>query len=157
MATPRDIHVPWLDYKTIAASQSALGPTEKIAANTPTDAHQISERMRNMEVRISGEYADRTGTVYFYAARKDDDICLLGSATVTVGDQVSSEGHYYVHQMTLTDRWITEVKLVDAGGNDGMSRIVFDVSGYDIFFVLIDFTLGSPPNKWYIDVSGFGQ
>jgi len=148
-------HVPWLDYRTVTASESPLLPTQMTAASIPQNAFTIAEGLNHLEVRISAEYEGRSGTAYFYAARKDDDICLLGSSSITSGEQVSSDGKYYVDTMTLTDLWITEVKRIDGDGNNGMSRIAFDVSGYDVFFMLINYTPGSPINKWYIDVSGF--
>ena len=148
-------HFPWTLYKTIIATASALGGSERTLAHVPSDAYKIGEKLNNMEVRITGKIEDRTGTVYYYAARIDDDICLLGSSALTVGAQVSSSARLYVDNMTLTDKWITEVKRVDADSGNGMSRLVFDVSGYDIIFAIIDFTAGAPANDWQIEFSGF--
>ena len=148
-------HFPWTLYKSITATASALADDEKTLAHIPSDAFQIGEKFNNMEIRITGKFKDRTGNLYLYAARVDDDLCLLGSASITVGAQVSTGGRYYVDTMTQTDRWITEVRFVDVGANNGMSRVVFDVSGYDVFFGIIDYTAGAPVNDWQIEVSGF--
>ncbi len=146
-------HFPWTLFTTISASGSALGNDEKKAAALANySVFDIAEAFNNMELRISGSATGRTGTAYFYAARKDDDICLLGSSAITTGAQVATGDYYYVDTMTLTDRWITEVKKVDCDGNDGMSRLAFDISGYDNFFLVINF---AGDTVWKIDLSGF--
>lgn len=151
------IHVPWIDYKTILATASALGDDEKKAVNVPSDAYKIPDGMENVEMRLSANVA-ASGTFYVYAARRGklpgtwDDIALLGSISVTTGNQVSSDDWYYVDTMVITDRWITEVNLADFSGNDGMSRFSFDAIGYDCVFGILTYT-GSV--SWKIEVSGF--
>ncbi len=146
-------HYPWTLYTTITSTASALGDDEKKAA--AMDSHNpwiVGEALSNLEVRISANITGRTGTARFYASRKDDDICFLGSSAITSGLQVATGEYFYVDTMTLTDRWITEVRKVDADGNDGMSRLVFDFSGYDKIFVLIEY---AGDTIWKIDFSGF--
>ena len=146
-------HVPWIDYKVISASAAALGVTERKAANIPTDAFVIAEAMNNVELRIKASGAEGVGGIaHVYAARKNDDICHLGDISITAGSQLASDNKRYVDTMVLTDRWITEVKLADANANNGMSRLAFDASGYDIVFVLITYT---DLTNWVVGISGF--
>jgi len=151
-------HVPWIDYKTIAVTGSALGNDEKKPGNIPSDAYKIPEGMNHLEMRVSADDNTASGTMHVYAARRGkdhgtyDDVALLGSNALTVGEQVTSNDWYYVDTMVLTDRWITEISLADNNGNNGMSRLTFDVFGYDCIFVIIDYT-GSV--NWNIEVSGF--
>lgn len=152
-----DKHAPWLFYKDISASQGALGDDEKKATNIPSDAYKVPELIGNLELRISasGDSIDgKTGTVRVYGARIDDDIAHVGSVALTVGKQIATSGKSYVDTMVLTDRWITEVKVADGDGNDGMSRIIFDVSGYDVVFVRIQF---GDTIAWRVEVSGFSR
>lgn len=152
-------HVPWVHYKSIVATASALGVTERTSAHLPSDGFKIAEGMNYLEGRISCSDSTLSATAHVYAARIDDDISHVGDIAITVGDQVSGNplaggaSMYYVDTMVLTDKWIGEVHLADENGNNGMSRFVFDVTGYDIVFVVITF---SGSNKtWRIDFSGF--
>jgi len=153
-------HAPWVRYRSpFSGSESALTATTKKGANVPKNAFVIPESMNNVEVRFAASLnTPLVATAYFYGARyldksagTFDDISLIGTATLTTGAQVSSDNYYYVATVVLTDRWITEVKVADGNGNDGMSRIAFDASGYDVFFVKLSFASGS----WLIDVSGW--
>ncbi len=157
-------HAPWVKFRTISATEAALGNTEKKGANVLNqDYYKIPEAMNNMEVRIActSASAGKTGTARFYGARyldksagTFDDISLIGSLAITSGEQLSTDNNKYVHQMTLTDRWITEVKVADGDANNGMSRIAFDTSGYDVFFMRIED--GSISGyQWIIDLSGW--
>ncbi len=147
-------HSGYALLRTVSATESALGNAEKTAAQLANETvYDIPELMNSMEVRISSNNSSASGTAYFYAAKSEDDIVLLGSSAITIGNQVASSSKFYVDTMTLTDRWITEVKRVDADGNDGMSRIVFDTSGYDNFFIHINY--GTPSWNWDVEISGF--
>ncbi len=140
--------------RTVISSEEALTDTQKTAARLASEiVYPIPELMNNMEVRISSNDSSASGTAYFYTAKDNDDIVLLGSSAITAGNQLASSNKFYIDTMTLTDRWITEVKKVDADGNDGMSRIVFDTSGYDNFFIHINY--GTPSWNWDVEISGF--
>jgi len=153
-------HAPWVNHRSITASDSILTATTKKGANVPSFAYRIPEAMNNVEVRASAVASAGMGcTAYFYGARyldsvkrSYDDISLIGSVAMTSGDQLSTANYYYVDTMVLTDRWITEVKVADGNANNGMSRIAFDASGYDVFFVLLDYT---DVTDWDIDISGW--
>ncbi len=147
-------HSGYALLRTISATESALGNSEKTAAQLANETvYDVAELMNNMELRFSSNNASASGTVYCYAARTEDDIVLLGSAGLTVGNQVATSGKFYVDTLVLTDRWITEVKKVDGNGNNGMSRLVFDTSGYDKFFIHL--TFGTPSWNWDVEISGF--
>ena len=155
-------HAPWVTYRTVSSTEPPLGNTEKKGANVSNQTYYvIPDAMNNVEIRIAAtsDTAGKTGTAYFYGARwldrknqKFDDISLIGSAAIVSGEQLSSDNYKYVHSMTLTDMWITEVKVADGNANNGMSRIAFDASGYDVMFVRIAFT---DDTNWIVNISGW--
>lgn len=153
-------HAPWIRYRNITGSEAALSVTSRKGTNVPSTAYRIPAAMNNVEVRLAAKKSgDACTGAYFYSARyldkaagTYDDISLIGSAILVAGDQLSSDNYYYVHLVTLTDRWITEVKKVDGDGNDGMSRIAFDASGYDVFFMRIAYV---DVTDWKVDLSGW--
>ncbi len=157
-------HAPWIAYRTVSSTELALGNTEKKGANVANQTYYtIPEAMNNMEIRIActSNTAGKTGTARFYGARylkKEaktfDDISLIGSIAIVSGEQVSTDNYKYVDTMVLTDVWITEVKVADGNANNGMSRIAFDTSGYDVFFMRIE-DASMSGYYWTIDISGW--
>jgi hypothetical protein len=150
-------HLPWMAKWTKSANEDPLGVTSRKAANVPSDAYDIPEGIQVLELRIRATSATgangKSGTLHLYLARKDDDISREGALAVTVGTQIATlNDANYVDTMVLTDRWITETHLADENGNNGMSRVAFDVVGYDKFFCRMEY---SGDTVWYIDVSGF--
>lgn len=154
-------HAPWVQYKTFTSSATALGVTERKGSNVPTDAYGIAEMMNNMEVRVSAN-SEGDGdecVASFYGARwknKEnktyDDVSLIGTATLTTGLQIATDLNNYVDTVVLTDKWITEVHKVDGNGNNGMARIAFDTSGYDVFFMSLNY---AGAEDWKVQVSGW--
>lgn len=72
---------------------------------------------------------------YVFAARRNGDIVLVWTGTLTAGTQEATDGDFYVDTFAgTTDNWITTIKEVDGGGNNRMSRIIFDSCGYRDFF-----------------------
>ncbi len=87
----RTKHVPWVLGRIINASEDAIGVTAR--TKTHADAlpmFKVSEGMNDFEVRISCNDTSTplTGVARFYARRKNDDLCFLGSLAITTGDQV---------------------------------------------------------------------
>lgn len=149
-------HSGWADFFSTTASTAALGVGNRKAANLSLHTtYSVPDLMNNIELRFRGSAGeeDRTATAHVYMARRDDDICHIGDVAITVGAQVATDGSLYIDTMTLTDRWITEVKVADGNGNNGMSRIALDASGYDIIFLLIEYAGGSM--TWSVDIAGF--
>ena len=157
-------HAPWVRYRSIGSTEVALSATEMKGANVATQTiYVIPEAMNNIEFRVActSDTAGKTATVRFYGARfldksekSYDDISFIGSIAVTSGDQVSTDNYKYVDTAVLTDRWITEVKVADGNANNGMSRIAFDASGYDLFFARVEDAAISG-YSWVIDISGW--
>lgn len=152
-------HLPWLRALwTKNASQNALGVTERKAANMDLETvFTISEGMQIFEGRVratSATGADgKTGTLHLYLARKNDDIVPAASIAMTVGGQIATwNDANYVDTMIVTQRWVQEVELTDAAGNDGMATFSIDVVGYDEIAVRVTY---SGDTVWYIDGSGF--
>lgn len=146
-------HATWEEYKTHAATQSALGVTERKAAQLANHTlFTIPKGMTKIEMRFKTDGGDgKTATAHVYGARKDDDICLIGDLSLISGQQIATDGSNYVQTIVPDDRWTTEIKLADHNGNDGMSRVMFYTLGYDVIFVRMEF--GDAIN-WITDVSG---
>jgi superfamily I DNA/RNA helicase len=144
----------WAQYPTIASSNTALVVGSRKAANIPANVIEVSEQMNNMEIRAKATGNENvTGTLHVYGCRNlVDDISHIGDVEITAGQQIATDSNRYIDTMTLTDRWITEVKLADHKANNGMSRLVFDTSGYGIVFFLITY---SDSTDWIIEYSGF--
>ena len=157
-------HAPWVNYDTVVASLTAMADAERTAAHIPTKFFKISEMMENLEVRVSSNdnSTPLTGVLHAYGARKGavsgagvqqyDDIARIGSMAMTTGAQVATSGKYYVHIMIPTSHWHSELHMADHEGNNGMSRFMFDVSGYDIVFFRITFS--GADKEWRVDLSG---
>ena len=157
MATRRDTkHLHWIQLRFGVASSDSPVPlavgTSKLA-NIPAHALKIADGMNIVELRLLADADGRSCTAYVYAARKDDDPCLVCSLAVTAGKQVATDDRYYADTIVPTNVWFEgkEVKAADASGADRMARIAFDMLGYDKLFVLLDISSGT----WGVDVTGF--
>ena len=150
-------HIPWTDQAVISASGVALDGSAgelKAAQLANENPFYEAEAMNQVELRIKCLTGDGgTGTLHVYGGRKDDDICHVGDLVVTAGTQLCTApvSATYVDTMVATMKWITETKIVDASGNNGMSRIMFDAHGYDFFFGRMEFSDGS---SWILSWSG---
>lgn len=153
-------HAPWVSYKTFSSYEGALGVTSRKSANVPTDAYTIPDAMNNLEFRGSASASAAMSCIaHCYGARWKnsikktfDDISLIGSIVLTSGDQLSTGNSYYIDTAVLTDKWITEVHVADGNAGNGMTRVAFDTSGYDVFFIKLE---GSDVTDWIFDVSGW--
>lgn len=108
-------------------------------ADVPNYSYRPPSTQNAIEVAFTmGAEAQSCGA-YLFAYRKNGDIVLVWSGTITAGAQEATNGEFYVDTFgSTTDNWITTIKEVDAGGNDRMSRLVFDTCGYSGFFVQFD-------------------
>lgn len=149
-------HLHWIQLRFGVASSDSivpLGVTTSKIANIPSHAMKVALGMNVTELRFLADADGRSCTAYVYAARKDDDPCLVCSIGVTAGKQVATDGRYYADTLTVTNSWFEgkEIKTADAGANDRMARIAFDFLGYDKIFVLFDISSGT----WGVDFTGF--
>ena len=152
-------HAPWVAYKVYTASGPVLGATDRKGGNVPPDAYVIPEQMNNLELRAAATVTGKTCTATCYGARWKskknqtfDDVSVIGSAVLISGTQVATNQSLYAHSVILTDNWITEVHVADGNANNGMSRIAFDTSGYDVFFVILNY---ADDTDWQVDISGW--
>ena len=154
-------HLPWFHAQwIISASQVALGVTERKAANLALETvYTIPEGMEILELRFratgSPTVDGRTGTAHIMLARKKDDISHAGDLALTVGKQIATENDAnYVDTIVPSQKWITDIELSDASGNDGMAKCALDVIGYDQMALRIEY---SGNTVWYCDLSGFSK
>lgn len=149
-------HLHWIELRAGVASSDSpvpLGVGTSKLANIPVHAMKVADGMNVVEMRLLADADGRSCTAYIYAARKDDDPCLVCSIGVTAGKQVATDGRYYADTLTVTNKWFEgkEVKTADANASDRMGRLAFDFLGYDKLFVLLDISSGT----WGVDVTGF--
>jgi len=147
-------HVHWLTRREgVAVSDSLLTATTSKAADIPSHAYTIPEGFNVIEMRFLSDASGRVTTAWVHACRKgSDDVCTLCSIAVTTGDQVATSGKYYADTLVVTNLWFEdkEPKTADAAGNDRMSRVAFDVLGYDQIFVMFNISSGI----WDLELTG---
>ena len=149
-------HLHWINLRTGVSSSDnpvPLGVGTSKAANIPSHHLKVAAGMNIIELRLLADADGRSCTAYVYAARKDDDPCLVCSIATTAGKQVATDGRYYADTLVVTNAWFEgkEIKTADASASDRMARIAFDMLGYDKLFVLLDISSGT----WAVDVTGF--
>ncbi len=121
-----------------------------VLANIPSSAYKPAEGQNCVEVAWSMTADGDSCVVYIFAARKNGDIVLVWQGTLTAGTQVATDSRRWVDTITTTtDNWITTVKLVDEGGANRMSRVVFDTCGYTSFFCQYTGLTGAETVKAY--------
>ena len=149
-------HLHWIQLRYGVASSDSivpLGVTTSKEANIPSHAKNVALGMNIVELRFLADADGRSCTAYVYAARINDDPCLVCSIATTAGKQVASDGRYYADSLQVTNAWFEgkEIKTADAGGADRMGRVAFDFLGYDKLFILFDISSGT----WGVDFTGF--
>lgn len=88
-----------------------------------------------IEVAFSMGADGQACVAYLFATRRNGDIVLVWSGTITAGTQEATDGMFYVDTVAgSTDNWITTIKEVDGGGNNRMFRLALDTCGYYNFF-----------------------
>lgn len=105
-------------------------------ANVPNYTYKPSSTQNAIEVAFTMGADGQACAAYLFAYRKNGDIVLVWTGTITAGTQEATDGSFYVDTLaSSTDNWITTIKEVDAGAGNRMSRIVLDTCGYYGFFV----------------------
>ena len=105
-------------------------------ANIIDGAYLPSPTQNAVEIAFSMGANGQSCAAFVYAARRNGDIVLVWNGTITAGTQVATDGSFYVDTLgTTTENWITTIKEVDGGGDNRMSRVIFDTAGYQYFFV----------------------
>ena len=105
-------------------------------ANIPDYAYLPTVAKNAVEVAFTMDANASACVAYLYAARKNGDIVLVWTGTLTAGTQQATDGGVWVDTFAgTTDNWITTIKELDGGGNNRQSRLVFDTCGYRYFFV----------------------
>jgi hypothetical protein len=128
----------WSDPRSTSAADdtlvSAAIDTMK-NANIPATAYSPAPRQNALEVSFAMDADGSNCVAYLFAARKEGDIVLIWTGTLTAGTQEATDGGVWVDTVAgSTDNWITTIKEVDGGGNNRMFRIVMDTCGYHKFF-----------------------
>ena len=159
MGTPHrleTVHLGWINHRAgITAADASLTDSTKQYVDIPVDSFKAPRGMNSIELRFLADAADKGATILVYAARKSGDVALVASLAVTSGLQevtIDSTTYYFVDTIVVTNYWMKDVKVADADGNDGQSRVGFDLLGYDEVFCLITSAL---TDTWRIDITGF--
>jgi len=104
-------------------------------ANVPDYSYKPNSQQNAVEVAWTMGADAQSCVAYLFAHKKNGDIVLVWTGTITAGTQESTDGRFYVDTFAATtDNWITTIKEVDGGGNNRMARIVLDTTGYYGFF-----------------------
>lgn len=149
-------HIHWLPLRTgISVSDTILHtespPTMKNANIPSSHAYSVSKGMNAIEIRLLADADGRVADAYVYATKKDDDIVLVCKVASVSGKQEATDGRYYIDTMTITEYWLKDIESADIAAGDRVSRIAFDLLGYDKVFVLFDITSGT----WGAQITGF--
>ena len=104
-------------------------------ADLPAQRYRPDTQHNAIEIAWTMDSPADSCTCTVYAYRKGGDLTQVWTGTLTAGTQGSTDGREYVDTIaSSTDTWISTVKEIDGGGNNRMSRIVFDTCGYAVFF-----------------------
>lgn len=121
----------------VAADDTAHTVTTSKYADVPSYAKQLDPAKNAIEVAFTGGADAQSCVAYVYLCRHESDVVLAWYGTITAGKQVSTAGTYYVDTIVTTlDNWIATITLVDEGGADRISRLMFDTCGYDKVWVM---------------------
>ena len=111
------------------------GATTMKYANIPTARYVPGTRHNGLEIAWTMGANAQGCVAYLYAARRNGDITLVWTATLTAGTQESTSSRYYVDTIaSSTATWATGVTETNTGGANTMSRILLDTLGYTYFF-----------------------
>ena len=111
------------------------GVTTMKQANVPATAYTPDIRQNAIEIAWSMGADGQSCVAYVFAARFNGDIVQAYTTTITAGKQVATDLTYWVDTIAAgTETWLTDIKIIDGGGADRMSRIVLDTCGYSSFF-----------------------
>ncbi len=149
-------HIGWMKLRTgVTGNDTALTDSTKEYDNVPSHRYDVPPGLNSIEVRALASVTGVGCTIKIYAARKLGDVALVCSLAVTTGTQettIDGVTYYYVDTIVVTSSWMKDIKEADIAGNDGMSRIGFDILGYDEVFALIS---GYASGTWRVDITGF--
>lgn len=139
MPVTETIRAPWSKPQPIVSSDDTLpAATTSKFANIPSNAYKPTSTQNALEVCFTLGADAQNCVAYLYAARKNGDICLAWTGTITAGTQVSTDGRYYADTVasSTTDLWYPNIREIDGGGNNRVFRIRLDTCGYMYFYCL---------------------
>lgn len=160
-------HHNWLEIRsniTESTLDSALTVTTRVWASKPTGAYSLPKYVNAaiLRFRMGGSITSCGYEVYVYRDR--DDAEFVCSGTVTRGTQTATKPviesavevtTYYGHQITVTDRWLKDVKSTQSTtGNNEMAKIAFDCCGAQWLLVQMVATC-TGTGSMSVDLSGF--
>ncbi len=149
-------HIGWMSLRSsVAADDAALTDSTKEYTDVPSHRYDVPPGLNSVEIRALATGTGIGCTIRIYAARKLGDIALVCSLAVTTGLQettIDGVTYYYVDTIVVTSSWMKDIKTADVAGADGMSRVGFDILGYDEVFALFS---SIPSNTWRVDITGF--
>lgn len=122
----------------------------RLAASALTGAIEIPAKSVKIEMWFSCSVADTPTSVFsVFMRRKGGDWRLaFVTATTTVGSQLNTNGEYLADTSgAVTGYWST-VTVLDGGGADGCTRLLFSTLGYDEIAVYQ--TTRSSGDTWHV-------
>jgi len=141
-ATP---HLGWTNIRTIDSNDTvpdvATDPNVFKWANMPSHKRNFAEYLNAPKFRV--RFSDGDGTtakIYIFTCAEGDDAEPFAFVFATAGKQAATLGGTYADTLSAiaTDRWYKTVGLIDAGGNNGMSKIIGDGCGGKYWIVYVD-------------------
>ncbi len=149
-------HIGWMNLRSgVSSDDAALTNSTKEYDNIPSHRYDVPPGLNSMEIRALASGSGIGCTIKVYAARKLGDVALVCSLAITTGAQqttIDSVAYYYVDTVVVTNYWMKDIKTADISGDNGMSRVGFDILGYDEVFALFS---GIPSDTWRVDITGF--
>ena len=138
MPISETIRSPYTKTRVVSSDDTLVSAAADtmMFADMPNYAYRPNSRQNAIEVAMAMGADGQSCVAYLFAARKNGDIVLAWTGTITAGTQEATDGKFYVDTIAAsTDTWITTIKEVDGGAANRMSRLVLDTCGYSYFFV----------------------
>jgi hypothetical protein len=162
---PETRHLAWYKVRDVKADESAPTDAQRTATHAAAYTHKfpVPVGVDRIELRFSCSNTDKTSTFYGYGCRildvsdrdpgDPDDMAPACQAGLRSGLQVSKDGLYYADTITVTDRWLKDVRVGDGRGGNGMGRLAIDWLGYAFLIAIIE--NADATDWWRLEISGF--
>lgn len=152
----------WTTIRSLVTAENGgvglSATTRKWADLTATTAltaklYPVSEFANGVCFRFRSSAGDgTTGTYFIYGVRDSDDAETACTGALTAGTQTATLGGTYADTITVTDRWNTTIKAVDAAGDNEMGKIFLDGCGVKYWLVLITVVSAG---TWSVDATNW--
>lgn len=130
-------------------------PASRVLANIPSHALKIPRGLNIAEITFGANADNATTNALIYVARLNGDPLLAyNTGLITAGAQKNTDGKFLADTIVAgVSYWPKAVTITDAGGDDQIARISFDLLGHDKIFVLYDDLQNT--STWQAYLSGY--